>query len=101
MCPSYFSFEDPKPVYYSLQTPTLLESVPKSRNLTSIVDNVRELRELTKHFLAEAFDEHLKIANVSINEMISRLQFEFFHSEAYAYGEGIRPTKEMPEKDER
>lgn len=102
MQPQYFSStQDSIPIYYSLQSPTLLESVPKSRNLTSIVDNVRELKELTDHFLNEAFDEHLKIANTSINYMISKLQFDFFHEEAYAYGKDIRPSNEMPIKDNR
>lgn len=99
MQPQYFSFEKNQPVYYSLQSPTLLESVPKSRNLTSIVDNARELRELANHFLDGAFEEHLKIANVSINEMIGKLQFDFFHEESYAYGSDIRPSNEMPIND--
>ncbi len=99
MQPQYFSNENSNPVYYSLQSPTLLESTPKSRNLISIVDNVRELKELTDHFLNEAFDEHLKIANISINSMIKKIQFEFFHEEAYAYGKDIRPSSEMPIKD--
>ncbi len=101
MHPSYYCLDNPVPVYYSLKSPGLLESVPKSRNLTSIVDNIRELRELTKHFLGEAFYDHLKIAHRPINQMIRQLRFEFFHSESYAYGEGIRPTKEIPDKDQR
>ena len=99
MQPQYLTTEQTDPVYYSLQSPSLLESVPKSRNLTSIVDNVRELMELSQHFLGEAFDEHLKIANISINQLISQLQFEFFHESTYAYGKDIRPTTEMPNND--
>ncbi len=99
MQPGYLALNNPISVYYSLQSPTLLESVPKSRNLTSIIDNVRELKELADHFLDEVFDEHLKIANVSMNEMISQLRFEFFHEAAYAYGTEIRPSTEMPVHD--
>ncbi|CAN5423483.1 hypothetical protein BH10PSE19_BH10PSE19_00380 [soil metagenome] len=99
MQPSYLLMGQPNPIYYSLQSPSLLESVPKSRNLTSLVDNIRELKELIDHFLAEAFDEHLKIANVSVNETISKLKFEFFHSQSHAYGNDIRPAKEMLDKD--
>ncbi|CAN5284361.1 hypothetical protein BH10PSE19_BH10PSE19_09530 [soil metagenome] len=99
MQPAYLLLDNPKPVYYSLQSPSLLESVPKSRNLTSIVDNIRELKELVDHFLGEAFDEHLKIANVSINETINKLTFDFFHNQSYAYGNDIRPTNEMFNED--
>ncbi|MBB72003.1 MAG: hypothetical protein CMF50_06345 [Legionellales bacterium] len=99
MQPRYLRSDETKPVYYSLQSPTLLESVPKSRNLTSIVDNVRELKELTDHFLGEAFDEHLRIANIPLNEIISQLNFEFFHEDAYTYGKEIRPSHDMPEND--
>ena len=99
MQPQYLRADVSEPIYYSLQSPTLLESIPKSRNLTSIIDNVRDLKELAEHFLGEAFDEHLKIANTPINKIISRLQFELFHEAAYAYGTGILPSTEMPKKD--
>lgn len=100
MQPGYLSFDNAtRPVYYTLQTPTLLESVPQSRNMVSLIDNIRELKELADHFLVEAFDPHLKIKNISISKLINQLKFEFFHEESYAYGKDIRPSHEMPDKD--
>lgn len=99
MQPGYLLLNKTNSVYYSLQTPTLLESVPQSKNLTSIIDNVRELKELTEHFLTEAFEEHLAFGKTSIADNIKQLSFEFFHEQPYAYGHDIRPSNEMPDND--
>lgn len=99
MEPRYINDGNIQSVYYSLQSPTLLESAPKSKNLVSIIDNARELKDLTEHFLSEAFDDYIKIENKSINKMIENLRFEVFHEEPYAYGQEIRPSNEMPKGD--
>lgn len=101
MQPSYLLIDNPHPVYYSLQSPSLLESVPKSRNIISIIDNIRELKDLADHFFNEIFNDHLKmkIDNIFLSETISKLKFEFFHSQSHAYGNDIRPASEMLDKD--
>lgn len=100
MQPGYFSLEKgSRPVYYSLQTPTLLESVPQSRYMISIIDNIRELKDLADHFLSEAFDPDLMIGKINIAEFINQIKFEFFHEATYAYGNDIRPASEMPKGD--
>ncbi|MBU0744234.1 MAG: hypothetical protein KKE11_02550, partial [Gammaproteobacteria bacterium] len=57
MQPQYFSSNQAKPVYYSLQLPTLLESLPRTKKVTSVIDNVRELSELLDCF----FNDHIDI----------------------------------------
>ncbi len=99
MEPANLSLLEKNSVYYSLQSPSMLESIPQLRNLSSIIDNMRELKELTDHFLGEAFDENLRVGQTKVINIIQKLSFEFFHEATYAYGADIRPTYEMPEGD--
>lgn len=101
MQPQYFVFGKSEPIYYSMQTPTLLESALKYKTATSNADDMRELSELISHFTAVDFGKHLKIDGLSINDIMDLARFEFFHGEMYAYGKIFRPTKEMPDKDQR
>lgn len=99
MQPAYYNTDDNKFLYYSLQVPTLLETMPKVRKAATVIDYLRNLLELKELFFQEAFDNNLMIENTSIKEMIGRLNFEFFHGDMYSYGSFIRPSKEMLEKD--
>jgi hypothetical protein len=101
MQPKYLSQISPKPVYYSMQAPTLLQSTPRTRKVTSVIDNIREENDLLNHFLSNNNDDwsKSKIANISFCEILNNLTFEYFHSNMFAYGNLIRPTTEMPEKD--
>ena len=104
MEPRYINEDEIHSVYYSLQSPTLLEAIPKSKKLPSIIENVRELNELINPFLSETFlecikKENIKIQYKSVDKMIENLRFEIFHEEPYAYGNSIRPSSEMPKAD--
>lgn len=99
MQPHSLALESSRPVYYSLPMRTLLETMPKARKMTTVIDNIRELQELIDHFVHHGYWSKLQIAAASFHEIIDRLNFEFFHGEMYSYGPTIRPSPEMPKKD--
>lgn len=98
MRPYSFSIYEDKPVYYSMQTPTLLSSSPNFRKISSNIEDMRELINI-KELVFEQDYGNLKIDNMKFNEIINQIKFNYFHGEMYAYGKEIRPTKEMPESD--
>ncbi|PIQ42770.1 MAG: hypothetical protein COV52_06225 [Gammaproteobacteria bacterium CG11_big_fil_rev_8_21_14_0_20_46_22] len=98
MRPYSFSSSEGKPVYYSMQTPMLLSSTPNFRNMSSNIEDMRELIN-TKQFVFEQDYGNLKIDNTKFNDLIGRIKFNYFHGEMYAYGQEIRPTKEIPLSD--
>lgn len=103
MHPQYFSGTKSNPVYYSLQLPTLLESLPRTKKITSVIDNVRELSELLNCFLLDHTDiwSNLTIGDITLNDTLKNLQIEYFHGEMFAYGEMIKSSSKMPESDPR
>ena len=93
MQPKYFSCADNIPVYYSLQNPTLLESATKAKQITSVIEIIRNLKELI-----DCFREKKHWTSINQNE-INKTIFEFFHSDLFAYGPHIRPSSELPKYD--
>lgn len=85
-------------LYYSLQMPTLLESLPQTRLQSKIISEIRELKMLIDNFFKEALDGVLKIDNSRIEWLINNVEYDFFHSEKDIYGE-IRLASEMPKED--
>lgn len=98
MRPYTFSLTKEKPVYYSLQTPMLLSSLPNFRNMSSNIEDMRELINIKRFVFAQDYG-NLKIDNTQLNNLLAQLEFKYFHGEMYAYGQDIRPTKELPEAD--
>jgi hypothetical protein len=95
MEPSYFSKNKGKEfLYYTLPTPTLLESSPKR-----IITEIRKIKNLMELFYEEALDNTLKIGSTSIEWLINNITFDYFHSEEDVYKE-IRLSKDMPKEDE-
>ena len=99
MQPKYFGFKDNAPIYYSLQNPTMLESLPKSKQSTSVIETIRNLKELIDYFFTKTPWITLEQPTQSLYEVIDKSNFSFFHSDAFAYGPHIRPSTEMPEND--
>lgn len=84
-----------EPIYYSMQSPTVLATSPKSKKPHSFVDDQR-----TVMLLLETLHQKLKSDNTPFYNIIEHLQFEFFHCEAVP-NDDIRPTAEMPAGDPR
>lgn len=99
MVPHHFGPDDScQAVYYSLQTPTVMESSPKARSPVSLMTEIRELKALVEVFLEDALEGHLPIAGTPIDWLVNNVNFDFFHSEKDAYDE-IRSSADMPKED--
>ena len=99
MEPYHFHKNDNCPaVYYSLQVPTVFESLPKSRRQTNLMTEIRELKNLMECFIQQAINGNLKIENTVYEWLIDNVEFDYFHSEQDIYSE-IRLSKEMSEED--
>lgn len=103
MHPQYFSVLKSQPIYYSLQLPTLLESLPRTKKITSVIDNVRELSELFDCFLNNRHElwEKLTVGDGSLSNVLDNLQIDYFHGDMFAYGETIKSSLKMPDGDPR
>jgi len=101
MMPSYFSMKEKLPVYYSLQNPTLLELSPRTKQITSNMDDLRELKFFTEHLVKESVNTDLNIDGCLLSELLQKISFHFFHGDQFAYGGIIKPTSKLPEQDLR
>lgn len=97
MRPYNFSLED-KPVYYSMQTPMMLSSTPTFKNISSNIEAIRDLMHIKSYVFSQNYG-NLKIDNTKFNELIKKIQFNYFHSHTFSYGKDIRPTTEIPNND--
>lgn len=99
MQPMHFEFKNPvQPVYYSLQFPTTMEFSPKSRKISSTLQDLRELKHLTEVFLVEAKKGKLHLDGTIIDKLIDTIAFDFFHNKTDKHNE-IQLTKHLPKKD--
>ncbi len=93
MMPHHFSQEDAcQAIYYSLQVPTLLDSVPKARSQQSLMTELRELKILVEHFLEDAAEGLLKIQGTPVEWLVNHVNFDFFHSDQDGYDEILSST---------
>ncbi|MCK4609265.1 MAG: hypothetical protein KAT71_07275 [Gammaproteobacteria bacterium] len=100
MGPYHFNYAtDNKPIYYSLQIPTLLESMPKFVVSESLLADLIKLRDLVKMFLDAADNNLLNIDGTIVEEALSITSFEFYHAKEEAINH-IRPTNIMPNEDD-
>ena len=105
MQPQYFCQKQSSPVYYSLQLANIFESIPRTKKITSVIDNVRNLGELLDRF----FNVKLKdapwldavIDNAALGTILANVQLEYFHGDMFAYGNLIKSSIKMPEYDPR
>lgn len=98
MRPHSFSLSENKPVYYSMQIPMMLSSTPNFRNMSSMIEDMRELINVKNHVFGQNYG-NLKIDNTRFNDLLDQIKLEYYHGEMYAYGKEIRPTHEMPATD--
>ena len=102
MQPRHFSITTAAdPVYYSLQVPTYLESMPKYRSPNSARADLSDLIELMDRFMQEFIRKNLSNDNLHhIYDILSKVQFDYFHSEE-ELDKGIYSSKELPTEDAR
>lgn len=102
LSPSYFSIQDKnqKPVYYSLQYPTTLSFSPKSRNQSSTIFEMRELKHIMDVFNGELSKENSLLSDTIIGEVARRVDFQFYHNNIDKHNI-IRQTKYLNNHDQR
>jgi hypothetical protein len=95
LAPKHFSlFETSEPVYYSLTFPTTLEFSPKSRKISSTIQDLSELRHVVQIFTEEVYCNKLKVEDTIIGNVATNVEFEYFHSKPDRHGE-IKLTSDM------
>lgn len=78
----YFSTESPtKPCYYSLALPTLRVFSPKSRKITSKLEDLREIKHIMNGISAYLLEDTLKLRNTPIYKWAKNINYSYFHSE--------------------
>lgn len=101
MQPRHFSIAVDRPVYYSLQVPTYLESMPKYRSPHSARADLSDFIELMDSFMLEFMRNHLEDESLRpIYDILSVIQFDYFHSEA-EQEVGIYSSQDLSLEDSR
>lgn len=99
MHPIHFSTAFPhKAIYYSLQLPSAYEFSPKSRQLSSTLHDLSELKHIITVYLEELAKGKLKIEQTPMANLVNNAQFDYFHNKKDRHEE-IRLTSEMPNED--
>lgn len=99
--PTLFSLSMPgPPVYYSLNLPTNLESLPKSRRASSTFNDLSELKHVLMIFLDEVRKNNLRLAGTIIEKIAQEVDFNFFHYKSDNEGD-IKLSSEMIQHDPR
>ncbi len=100
LAPAHFkqTFAKNQPVYYSLQNPTLLNSLPKSKSFSSAVDDLRQLKLLMDYFIEENLGNSFLGNDKNFWAELQNVRFDYFHSEMFSYG-GILPSARLPAGD--
>lgn len=76
-CDHFSRAESQRPIYYSLQTPSLLKTYPQPQNIPSIISDLRVLENVI-HLLYN----HPQFKKTAIYSYLKNLNIEFFHTDA-------------------
>jgi hypothetical protein len=103
MMPKHFDINAPNDyVYYSLQVPTYMESVPKLRTPTSALSDLSLLVEFMDLFIKELLSNKFCTENFRCTQdfynHLSKVQFDYFHSETNL-NKGIYPSADLSKED--
>lgn len=82
MHPAHFDLfkKESQSVYYSLQLPTTLSFLPRSRQLFSTLFDMRETRYITKIFMEELAKNNRQFSKTILGEIPKLVEYEFFHN---------------------
>ncbi|HVV68175.1 MAG TPA: hypothetical protein VHE99_03935 [Gammaproteobacteria bacterium] len=98
MQPQFFSLENPRSIYYSLQYPTTIEFSPKSRESSTKIFDLYQIKSLLSRYFSEIRLDRLNLKGTPIYELLDSVKFDFFHTDPENYS-GIRLSKEIPVED--
>lgn len=96
----YFSATNAKkPSYYTLELPTLMSFSPKSRKITSKLDDIREIKYVMDAVAQHILDNSSGLRKTAIHKWIQTVKYEYFHSETDRYNESIMHVSKLPNED--
>jgi hypothetical protein len=101
LTPSFFDMgsEPEKPVYYSLNFPTSIEYARKSRERSSLITDLIEVKWLLNLYISELLADDLRLEYAPLYAIAKKVSFDFFHSEATEYRD-IKLNSFIPEEDQ-
>jgi hypothetical protein len=100
--PIHYNFETEKyPIYYSLHNPSTLVFSPKSREVSSTLNEIRELEHIMNVFSRELAKDDGMCSPVSMmNKLAKKIKLNYFHSKIDSHGI-VQLSSEIPANDER
>ncbi len=98
MQPHFFSSKESRPIYYSLQYPTTIEFSPKSREGSTKIFDLYEIKSLLNKYLTDIHSDKLNVSNTPFFNLPNKIQYDFFHTDIENYI-GIRSSKEISKED--
>ncbi len=96
----YFNCVEGEPVYYSLQAPTQLNSSTKSKASLSARKDLISLIEMLDLLRESVSSGQLGASGEILRDLFSRVDFEFFHTEADV-NKGVYSSLDLYKEDER
>jgi hypothetical protein len=98
--PAYYKYMQPKPVYYSLQYPSLCSYSPKARNASTTLSDLIALIDVIYKYQRDFSLPIRECKNTILEEVSKTAQFSYYHS-VYE-GEGvIKSPENIATQDER
>jgi len=100
LTPNFFDMTEKQtqPVYYSLNFPTSIEYSRKSRERSSLITDLIEVRWLLNLYLNELLSDDLRLEQAPLYNVAKQVNFDFFHSEVDEYY-NIRLNSAIPSED--
>ncbi len=77
----HYSFQNPRPVYYSLQLPTTMSFSPKSNRASSVMVELRELKHVMEILISEILKGHLEVNRTPLFQIAKNVRYSFHHTD--------------------
>lgn len=101
MVPAHFSMKAPNlPIYYSMHLPTLLEFSHKSRQNSSVLEQIVELEFIMKSIFSEIKNGNIYTGNTILESVVNDISYNYYHyiTDKHAH---IKNTTTLPHNDSR
>ncbi len=98
--PSYFNHNNPEPVYYSLQYPSLSSS-PKARNASTNLSDLIALIDVVHKYQKDFSLPIRECKNTFLEKVSKTVNFNFYHSLAHGESPLIQSPDLIPLQDKR
>jgi hypothetical protein len=98
MQPNLFNVESDRAVYYSLSYPTTIKFSPRSREESSKLSDLYDIKSLLQKYLSDISNVEFNLADTPIFDLPSKVKYDFFHTDIENYS-GIRPSSDIPLED--